>query len=36
VRYGHTLKHLLMRGPQMSLADLWINRPVKSVFTMSL
>jgi hypothetical protein len=28
VESGHTLKHLLVREPQMCLVDLWINRSV--------
>jgi hypothetical protein len=28
---SHTSKHLLMRGLQMSLAGLWISRPVRPV-----
>jgi hypothetical protein len=30
-RSGHISKHLLVRGPQMSLADLWIVRSIRSI-----
>jgi hypothetical protein len=31
VRSGHTLKHLFVHGPQMSLVSLWISRPVRLI-----
>jgi hypothetical protein len=34
-RFGHTPKHLLMCGPQTSLAGLWISRPVIPVEAVS-